>query len=236
MSEASYLISASRLVSSPIHPPFHCYYDLPKTVSIPGPFLFLRPSHWPHVAYKVPSQPAEGASSALELVPNSLSRTMPTMPHHTQGSNNLPAVPPTSRLLPTATHAPLSARKPHFFSWEWKHPQHMNGGTMPPGSFSEQLSWDLRPILLRCAISPHSPSVSSAIKVHRTHKRKHINAGKCSSRWWVKKILTYLWDFFFFMRFHLPYQAGNLLLQLYISGAARVTSGCQWRGRKVDIF
>ena len=223
------LLPGLSLLQSILHSTATIFYL--KTVSIPGPFLFLRPSHWPHVAYKVPSQPAEGASSALELVPNSLSRAMPTMPHHTQGSNNLPAVPPTSRLLPTVTHAPLSARKLHF-SWEWKHAQHTKGGTVPPRSFSEQLSWDLRPILLLCAISPHSPSVSSAIKVHRTHKRKHINAGKCNSRWWVKRNSHLFMGFFFFMRFHLPCQAGNLLLQLYISGAARVTSGCQWREGK----
>lgn len=63
----------------------------------------------------------------------------------------------------------------------------------------EQLSWDPRWILLLWGISPHSPSVSSAIKVHRTHKSKHISAGKCNSRWWVKKKKkksTYLWDFF----------------------------------------
>lgn len=100
----------------------------------------------------------------------------------------------------------------------------------------EQLSWDPRWILLLWGISPHSPSVSSAIKVHRTHKSKHISAGKCNSRWWVKKKKKkiHLFMGFFFMRFYLPCQARNLLLQLYTSGTA--SSGCQWNGRKADIF
>lgn len=112
-----------------------------KTVSIPGPFLFLRPSHWPHSAYKVPSQPAEGALSALELVPTSLSRGMPTSPcppcpvtHKalTISQRSLPH-PGCFPLILTLLSPPSRVSLP-FFSWEWKHPQHRKGGTMPPGS------------------------------------------------------------------------------------------------------
>ena len=103
-----------------------CFSGLHTDPTLPTKYhLSLQRGHRRHLSWSPPPSPGE---------------CPPTMPHHTGGSNNLPAVPLTSRLLPTDTHAPLSTllSPPSrvslpFFSWEWKHPQHMKGGTTPPG-------------------------------------------------------------------------------------------------------
>ena len=154
-----------------------CFSGLHTDPTLPTKYhLNLQRGHRRHLSWSPPPSPGE---------------CPPTTPHHTRGSNNLPAVPPTSRLLPTDTHAPLSTLKSLttflLLGMETSSAHERRHKASRKEAFCEQLSWDPRRILLLWAISPHSPSVSSAIKVYRTHKRKHISAGKCNSRWWVKK-------------------------------------------------
>lgn len=111
-----------------------------KTVSTPGPFSVSQAfTLTPHCLQSTISACRGGivgtwAGPHLPLQGHA-HLSMPTMPCHTQDSHNLPAVPPTSRLLPTDTLlSPPSRVSLPFFSWEWKHPQHRKGGTMPPGS------------------------------------------------------------------------------------------------------
>ena len=173
-----------------------CFSGLHTDPTLPTKYhLNLQRGHRRHLSWSPPPSPGE---------------CPPTTPHHTRCSNNLPAVPPTSRLLPTDTHAPLSTLKSLttflLLGMETSSAHERRHKASRKEAFCEQLSWDPRRILLLWAISPHSPSVSSAIKVYRTHKRKHISAGKCNSRWWVKKKKKFplIYGIFFSCGFTLP--------------------------------
>lgn len=95
-----------------------------KTVSISQSFLFQAitdptlPTKEHHRTWPGSSLPLGGHAQ----------QPMPTTPHHTRGSINLPVVLPTPRLLATVTRtlfSPPTRVSLPFFSWQWKYPQHM---------------------------------------------------------------------------------------------------------------
>lgn len=181
-----------------------------KTVSIPGPFLFLRPSHPdPTVPYSTISA-CRGGTVGI-VVPPPLQACPPLHAHHALSHTRLSQSPSGPSHIQAASHwcsrSSLHPPESHYLS----SPGNGNilstgkGGTStsrkPP---VEQLSWDPRRILLLWGSSP--PHLQSLLQSKCTGplKSKHISAGKCNSRWWVKKKKNHLFMGFFFMRFTFP--------------------------------
>ena len=127
-----------------------CFSGLHTDPTLPTKYhLNLQRGHRRHLSWSPPPSPGE---------------CPPTTPHHTRGSNNLPAVPPTSRLLPTDTHAPLSTLK---LAGTWRAPcrpgAHWTSAKVRtrPGSGCSEGCWaraasSFRSVLLCFGLAPGS--------------------------------------------------------------------------------